>query len=64
MNGHFVALEDAGKIERVSAGRAEVERLHAILARSTDPRTERSEKPMTPLNLAPLGSLVAFISII
>jgi hypothetical protein len=33
MNARFAALEDAGRIERVTAGRPEAERFHAIVAR-------------------------------
>lgn len=33
MNKHFAALEQEGKVERVTAGRAEVDRLHAIVSR-------------------------------
>jgi uncharacterized protein (UPF0332 family) len=33
MNGRFEALEHEGKIERVPAGRVDVDRLHAVAAR-------------------------------
>lgn len=33
MSARFAALEQEGKIERVPAGRAEVDRLHAVVAR-------------------------------
>jgi len=33
MNARFEALEHEGKIERVPAGRVEVDRLHAVVAR-------------------------------
>jgi hypothetical protein len=44
MNGPFATLEDAGRIERVSAGRAEVERLHAIVARDVATAGELRER--------------------
>ncbi len=44
MNGRFAAFEDAGKIERVPSGRAEVERLHAIIVRDVETANELRDR--------------------
>ena len=44
MNGRFAAFEDAGKIERVPTGPAEIERLHAIIVRDVETANELRDR--------------------
>lgn len=44
MNGRFAELEREGRIEAISAGRAEVERLHVIVARDIATAEELQER--------------------
>lgn len=44
MNGRFAELEQEGRIEASSAGRAEVERLHVIVARDIATAEELQER--------------------